>query len=168
LKQFTAGNEVCQRWMEIPGIGPITALTFYAVVSDPHRFDRAVKIGSYLGLTPRMYQSGMSLRVGRISRMGNAPLRSLLVGASSGFLKFSPDDCQVRAWTLKIEHRRGRRKARVALARKLAVIMLAMWKSGEPYKRWRISPPLVESAPDGSVELDFARASACAIRANGS
>ena len=166
LRRLAIGNEVCRRFMEIPGVGPIGALTFYAVVSEPHRFTRTARIGSYLGLTPQINQSGMSLRIGRISKMGNASARSLLVGASTGFIKYSVENSYVRAWALSIEGRRGRKKARVALARKLATIMLAIWKSGKPYRPQLISVPRKGKPDDQSVELDFGRPSACTQRVN--
>jgi len=134
LKRLALEIDVCRRFMAIPGIGPICALTFYAAVSEPHRFRRSADIGSYLGLTPKLHQSGMVQRVGRISRMGSAPARTLLVGASTRFMKCGDAGTQLYAWALQLEQRRGRGRARVALARKLAIIMLSMWNSGETYR----------------------------------
>lgn len=134
LKRLARENEVCRRFMEIPGVGPICALTFYAVVSEPHRFGRTSDIGSYLGLTPRIHQSGLMCRVGRISKMGNATARSLLVQSGSRFMRCNTEDTQLHAWALQVEQRRGRGRARVALARKLATVMLSMWKNGEPFQ----------------------------------
>jgi transposase len=134
FKRLATEIDVCRRFMDIPGIGPICALTFYAAVAEPHRFRRSADIGSYLGLTPKLHQSGLTKRVGRISKMGNVPTRALLVRASTQFMKSSNAGTQLHAWALQVEQRRGRGRARVALARKLATIMLAMWKSGEPYQ----------------------------------
>lgn len=133
LKHLALEIDVCRRFMAIPGVGPICALTFYAVVSEPHRFGRSTDIGSYLGLTPSVHQSGLVQRVGRISRMGSLPARTLLVGASTRFMKCSTGT-QLHAWGLQVEQRRGRGRARVALARKLAIVMLSMWKRGETYQ----------------------------------
>jgi transposase len=131
--RFARKNEVCRRFMEIPGVGPVCALSFYAAVGEPHRFGRCADIGAYFGLTPKLHQSGLTVRPGRISKMGNKAVRALLVHAATSFMQWA-DDCQLRRWTALLEQRRGRCPSRVALARKLAVIMLAMWKSGECYE----------------------------------
>lgn len=125
-------NEICRRFMAIPGVGPICALTFYTAVGDPDRFRRSADVGSYFGLTPRLYQSGTTTRLGRISKMGNRAVRQLLVQASMAFIRCSVD-CELRQWALLVERRRGPARAKVALARKLAMVMIAMWKSGEDY-----------------------------------
>jgi len=135
-------NEVCRRLMQIPGVGPICALTFYAAVSEPERFRRSADIGSYLGLTPRLYQSGLTRRSGRISKMGNKDARSLLFTASTRFMTHSPRDSAIYAWAKDVELRRGKFKSRVALARKLAGVMIAMWKTGEPYRPLPAAPTL--------------------------
>ena len=133
-------NEVCRRFMEIPGVGPICALSFFAAVGEPDRFSRSANIGSYFGLTPKLHQSGLTVRSGRISKMGHAATRTALVHASVSFMRWSDADSELRNWTLRVEERRGRAKSRVALARKLATIMLAMWKSGENYKSNSVHP----------------------------
>jgi transposase len=133
LKRAADENEVCRRFMEIPGVGPICALTFYATVGEPHRFSRSKNIGPYFGLTPKLFQSGLTTRFGRISKMGNKAMRTSLVHASTCFTKWSSPDSALREWASRVEQRRGRGQARIALARKLAVIMLAMWKSGKTY-----------------------------------
>jgi transposase len=140
LKLAARENEVCRRLMEIPGVGPLCALTFYAAVDDPHRFLRSSDIGSYFGLAPRIRESGLTSKKSRISKMGNKSVRSLLVHAAGLYLLYGKLDSALRDWALRIEERRGRAPSRVALARKLAVVMLAMWKSGghfEPACRTR-------------------------------
>ena len=132
LASFAKNNEVCRRFMAIPGVGPICALTFYAVIGEPYRFRRAADVGAYLGLTPKLYESGLTRRIGRISKMGNGALRGLMTHAAIRFMRHSTD-CELRRWTLRIEQQRGRFRSRTALARKLAVVMLAMWKSGAEY-----------------------------------
>jgi transposase len=126
--------EICRRFMEIPGVGPICALTFYAAIGDPHRFKSAADVGPYFGLTPKVYQSGLSSRHGRISRMGNTAVRTLLTHASSIHMRRSDPETALKTWAMSIEARRGRGKGRVALARKLAIVMLTMWKRGEMFK----------------------------------
>ena len=135
LKQLAFDIDACRRFMEIPGVGPICALTFYAAIGEPHRFARSTDVGSYLGLTPRLLQSGLILRHGRISKMGSTAARTLLVQASIRFMTTkSSKETALHDWNCAVAGRRGRAKARVALARKLATIMLSMWKSGEPYR----------------------------------
>lgn len=133
LAREASQNEVCRRFMEIPGVGPICALNFYAAVGDPHRFSRSSDIGSYFGLAPRLHQSGLSCRMGRISKMGNKSVRALLVRAAISFMCCSKSSSDLRRWALDIEGRRGKFRSRVALARKLAVIMIAIWKNGSLY-----------------------------------
>ena len=139
--------EVCRRFMAIPGVGTLTALTFHATICEPHRFRRTADIGAYLGLTPKLYQSGLIYRSGRISRMGSSSARHALVAASKGFMKWSTETDPLRVWVAGVEQSRGRPKARVALARKLAVVMLAMWKSGDAY---RSESPAPARTPDSS------------------
>lgn len=134
LKRRAFEIEVCRRFMTIPGIGPLCALTFYAAVGDPARFARAADVGSFLGLAPRISQSGMTFRRGKISKMGNRPARTLLVSSSLAFMRWADEESDLRTWAAAVEKRRGARKARIALARKLSTVMLAMWKNGEPYK----------------------------------
>lgn len=159
IAQWAADNDVCRRLMEIPGVGPLCALTFYAAVDDPTRFRRSADIGSYFGLAPKIHQSGLSLRRGRISKMGNKAVRMHLVQASIGFMRWSSADSEVRAWAKRIEQRRGRGKARVALARKLATMMLAIWKSGKAYEERTIKKP-TEAATE-TVELDLDKWAEC-------
>lgn len=133
LHQIAKDHEVCSRLMDIPGIGPICALTFYTSVADPNRFRKAADIGPYFGLTPKLFQSGLSQRMAKISKMGHRPTRTLLVQSSSVFLRCTDQTSALHTWARLIEARSGRGRARVALARKLATIMLAIWKSGARY-----------------------------------
>jgi transposase len=130
LRHIANENDVCRRLMEIPGVGTLCALSFYAAVDDPHRFSRSADIGRYFGLAPRIHESGLTIKRGRISKMGNKSVRSLLVHAAGLHLRHCRPDSAIRDWALRIEERRGRLPSRVALARKLSVIMLAIWKGG--------------------------------------
>lgn len=134
LGRLALEHDVCRRLMGIPGVGPICSLTFYAAVGEPNRFNRSADIGSYFGLTPKLYQSGLTHRIGHISKMGNKTVRSLLFRSSTQFMRFTDPATGLGAWASRIEQRRGRRRARVALARKLATVMLALWKSGQSYE----------------------------------
>ena len=141
LHRLAHEDELCCRLMQIPGVGPICALTFRAAIGEPDRFQNNAAVGCYFGLTPRLHQSGLTSRMGRISKRGNTAARSLLVQAGVHFMRASRTDIELHAWASRIEQRRGRGRARVALARKLAVVMLAIWKSGQDYQ-----PKLIEAA----------------------
>lgn len=134
MKQMAEGIEVCRRFMAIPGVGRMCALSFYSAVEDPHRFERSSDVGAYLGLTPKIVQSGDMLRKGRISRRGNAMTRAHLVTAAKSLMQQSTKDNLLRQWAMRLAERAGRGKARVALARKMATVMLSMWKSGEAFR----------------------------------
>lgn len=140
LAELARDNDVCRRFMEIPGIGPIGALTYYAAVDDPHRFARASDVGSYFGLAPRLHESGLMAKKPRISKMGNRQVRALLVQAASVYVLHCKEDAGLRDWTLRLQARLSRIQSRVALARKLAMIMLAIWKSGERFDPMHRSP----------------------------
>lgn len=126
-----------ERLREIRGIGPITALTFVLIIGDPDRFERARDVGAYLGLVPKRDQSGETDKRLGISKAGNAYLRRLLVGSANYLLGPFGEDCDLRTQGLKLVERGGRgakKKAVVAVARKLAVVMLAVWQSGADYE----------------------------------
>lgn len=125
--------EVCRRFMAIPGVGSICALSFYTAIQDPRRFVRSRDVGPYLGLVPKVSQSGSSYRAGHISRMGNTMTRTHLVTAAKVMMQQAQKDSDLKRWALRLIDRSGKGKARVALARKLATVMIAMWKSGEPF-----------------------------------
>jgi transposase len=146
LRRLAARVNICRRFMDIPGVGPICALSFYATVGDPRRFRRTTDIGSYFGLAPRIHESGLTSRPARISRMGNAAMRTLLIHSAIRFMQLSSSESTLRKWASGVEERSGRGQARVALARKLAVIMTAMWKEGRPYDP-AFQPPNLRIAP---------------------
>jgi len=132
LTAWAEADPVCSRLMEIPGVGAICAISFYSAVEDPTRFIRVSDVGPYLGLTPLVLQSGSSLRHSRISKRGNKLTRSHLTLAASSILSRCRP-CYLKEWGQSIASRAGPGKARVALARKLAVTMLAIWKNGDRY-----------------------------------
>lgn len=125
-------NPVCQRFMEIPGVGPICALSFYTAIGEPSRFKRSADVGAYLGMTPRILESGQGTARLGISKMGSRMTRTHLVTAAMIHLRRGQS--ALCDWGLSLRERSGRGRARVAVARKLAIVMLAMWKSGRPYQ----------------------------------
>ena len=116
-----------RRFMTVPGIGPITALCFKATVDDPTRFKRSRSVGAYVGLTTRRHASGEIDWTGRISKCGDAMLRSYLFEAAGVLLTRMPKWSALKAWGMRLAKRNGLRKATVAVARKLAVILHRMW-----------------------------------------
>ncbi|ATY32984.1 IS110 family RNA-guided transposase [Sphingomonas psychrotolerans] len=133
FRTLASEHPVCSNFITIPGVGPICALSFYSLIEDPHRFGSAADVGAYLGLTPRIHSSGtMSKRCG-ISRMGNRMTRSHLVMAARVILGLSHQETALRSWGRTLVARIGHRRAQVAVARKLAILMLSMWRSGQPF-----------------------------------
>lgn len=129
------GEAVCRRLMTVPGVGPLTALTFRATIDDPGRFGRSRDVGAHLGLTPRRYQSGETDVQGRISRCGDELARTALYEAAHSLLIRSSKWSALKAWGMAIAKRRGMARARVAVARKLATILHRMWSDGTDF-RW--------------------------------
>lgn len=118
---------ICRRLMSVPGVGPITALAFRATIDRPERFSCSRAVGAHLGLTPARYQSGETDIQGKISRCGDELARTALYEAAHTLLVRSKKWSALRAWGMKIARRRGLARARVAVARKLAVILHRMW-----------------------------------------
>jgi transposase len=135
IRTHARGDEVCRRLMTAPGVGPITALAYKAVIDNPRRFRRSSTVGAYLGLTPRRYQSGEVDRTGRISKCGDGLLRSYLYEASNVILNRVSKWSKLKAWGVRLARTRGVKRAKVAMARKLAVILHRMWLDGTDF-RW--------------------------------
>jgi transposase len=127
-------EESCRRFMSAPGVGPITALAFRATIDRPERFQRSRDVGAHLGLTPTRYQSGETDIQGRISRCGDELARTALYEAAHCLLTRSSKWSSLRAWGMKIAKRRGMARARVAVARKLAVVLHRMWRDGTEFQ----------------------------------
>lgn len=125
----------CRRLMTVPGVGPLTALAFRATIDCPDRFRRSRDVGAHLGLTPRRYQSGETDVQGRISRCGDELARTALYEAAHSLLIRSSKWSALRAWGMNVAKRRGMARARVAVARKLAVVLHRMWADGSEF-RW--------------------------------
>jgi transposase len=126
--------------MGIPGVGPIAALTVKTALDNPGRFKSSKLVGAYFGLTPKRWQSGTSIDVqGRISKQGDGDARRALYEAASALMTRFRGWTALKAWGLKIAKARGMKKATSAVARKLGVIMHAMWRHGTEY-RWGSDP----------------------------
>jgi transposase len=129
-------DDVCRRLMTVPGVGPVVALTFRATLDVPARFRNSRAVGAALGLTPCKYQSGESDRTGGISRCGDEMMRVMLYEAAQVMLVRSTRWSWLKAWAMQIARRRGMKKAIVALARRLAVILHRIWVDGTEFS-WR-------------------------------
>ena len=129
--------EVTRRLQEVPGVGPLTALAFVLVIDDPKRFTRSRDVGAYIGITPRRDQSGDTDKQLPITKCGDALLRRLLVQCAHHILGPFGKDCDLRAWGLKLAERggkNGKKRAVVAVARKLAVLLLVLWRRDANYE----------------------------------
>jgi transposase len=135
LLSIARDSDLAQRLMTVPGVGPIVALSFIATIDDANRFAKATDVGAYLGLTPRRYQSGEIDYSGRISKRGDGTMRKLLYEAASVLItrvqRFSP----LKSWAVRLAARKGFKKAAVAAARKIAVVMLRLWRD-RTYFAW--------------------------------
>jgi transposase len=127
-------EKVCRRLMSAPGVGPITALAYRATIERPDRFQHSRDVGAHLGLTPARYQSGATDIQGRISRCGDELARTALYEAAHSLLVHSQKWSSLRAWGMKIAKSRGMARARVAVARKLAVILHRMWRDETEFR----------------------------------
>ena len=132
LVRRTRGSDECVRLMTIPGVGTVTAAAFVATIDTPERFSRSRSVGAYAGLTSRRYQSGAVDYGGRISKRGDRLLRTMLYEAANSLLcRVGPGvGQQLKDWAMALKQRTSHKKAVVALARKLAVMMHAIWVSG--------------------------------------
>lgn len=136
LVRRAAQDRVCRRLATIPGVGALTASCFVSVIDDPERFARADQVAAYLGLTPRRWQSGEVDWRGGISKAGNAMARHLLYEAANSLLARVKRPCALRDWGLRLQQRLGGKKARTAIARKLAVLMHKLWRREADFD-WR-------------------------------
>lgn len=134
MRRLVRASDACRRLMTIPGVGQLTALAFTAAIDDPSRFRRSRDLGAYLGLVPRRYQSGEIDYVGGISKVGDKRVRTLLYEAANVMLTRYKGALKLRDWALAIARRSTMRKARIALARRLAVIMHAMLRHGTEFR----------------------------------
>jgi transposase len=142
LLSIVRDDGVCRRLMTIPGVGPVVALAYASTIDVPARFRNSKAVGASLGLTPVLHQSGESNRIGRVSLCGDGMMRTLLYEAAQVMLtnvhvKWS----WLKAWAMNIAKRRGGRKAIVALARRLGVIMHRIWSDGTVFRWTKESAP---------------------------
>ena len=139
-------DEVCRRLMTVPGVGAITALAFRTAVDQPERFPSSAAVGAYFGLTPSKDASGETDVTGHITKCGDKAVRALLCEAANVLLTRVSRWSWVKRWGLEVLKRRGKMRAQIAVARRLAVIMHRMWLDGTDF-RWQREP----EAPAGAA-----------------
>lgn len=129
LEKRAGGDPICTRLMSVPGVGPVTALVFKSSIEDPARFSRSSDAGAYAGLVPRRSQSGERDYKGHISKTGDAMLRQALYEAANAMLVRLKRPCALQSWGRKLAEAKGPKRARVAVARKLATLLQKLWQS---------------------------------------
>lgn len=131
--QITKSDGVCRRLMTAPGVGAVVALTYRSAIDDPGRFKRSKAVGVHFGMTPIKYQSGEIDRPGRISKAGDEMVRTALYEAASVLMARVARPSRLKTWAEQVAQRRGFKRARVALARKLAIVLHRMWQEGTTF-----------------------------------
>lgn len=139
MEKIARAHPAARRLMTVPGVGPVTALHYVSIIDRPDRFRRCRDVGAYLGLTPKTYQSGDSEWSGRVSRHGNGLLRTALIQAATVMLCHTSSWSSLKSWGMRLVKRMGLTKARVAVARKLAVVLLRMWQTDTDF-RFQVMP----------------------------
>ena len=146
LRQLVSKNEVCRRLMTVPGVGPVTALSFVAAIDYVTRFEHAYRVQSYLGLTPGEDSSSERERRTSITKAGSTSVRRTLIQAAWAAYRRRPAEPMVK-WATQIAERRGKYIAIVALARKMAGILFALWRDKTSYRSERSAQPENEVQP---------------------
>lgn len=134
LRAIARESPLARRLMTVPGVGPMVSLGFIATVDDATRFRKATDVGAFLGLTPRRYQSGETDRSGRISKCGDTAMRALLFEAAACLIRQVKGFSPLKSWAVRLAGRKGFKKAAVATARKIAVILLTIWRDGTEFE----------------------------------
>lgn len=134
VRDEARNDAVCRRLVTVPGVGAVVALTYVAAIDTPERFRSSKTVGASLGLTPRRYQSGETDRSGAITKMGDPAARVALFEAAHVIMTRVARWFPLKAWAMRVAARRGAKRAKVALARKLAVILHRIWIDGTEFQ----------------------------------
>jgi transposase len=135
LRKIAREHSVVSNLMSVPGVGALIAIAYVATIDDPGRFAKSRNVGAHLGLAPRRFQSGEMDRQGSISKTGDSLMRHCLYEAAGVLLTRTKRWCTLKVWGTRLAKRIGSSKAKIAVARKLAIILHRLWKTGEPF-RW--------------------------------
>ncbi len=133
LIAFAKKDPVCELMMTMPGVGAVVALTVRSAIDDPSRFKASKHVGPWAGLVPKRNQSGETDIAGRITKTGDASLRAALYQAATVMLN-NAKPSWLTAWALRVAARRGKKRATVALARRICVVLHSMWKHQTPFE----------------------------------
>lgn len=133
IRRLSARDETCAQLMTAPGVGPLVVSAYVATIDDPKRFSCGDEVAAYVGLVPSVHQSGETEYHGRITKEGDGMLRALLVEAANVLLTRTKRDFALKRWGQALQKEKGAGKARVAVARKLAVLLHRMWMTGETF-----------------------------------
>ena len=133
VRNLAGEDPVCRLLMTMPGVGPVVALTFVSAIDDPERFRRSKDVGPWAGLTPGRNQSDERDIVGRITKAGDTGLRAALYQAATVMLSRGAPNW-LKAWTLRLATLRGKKRATVALARRIGVVLHRMWRDGTEFR----------------------------------
>jgi transposase len=142
MLRIVRDDEICRRLMSIPGVGPLVAITFKSAIDDPGRITKSKTIGALFGLVPKKYQSGERDVSGGITRTGDESVRTALYEAANVMLTRTTRFSSLKRWALEVAKRRGLKRARVALARKLGVVLHRIWVDGTTF-RWTKPNPAI-------------------------
>jgi transposase len=145
VRTMARDDERSRRLMTTPGVGPLVALTFVAAIDETGRFRSSRMVGAHFGLTPRKYQSGETDYTGRISKIGDVSVRTALYEAANVILSRPIRGSDLKTWALGVARRAGPRKARVALARKLSVVLHRMLRDGTEFVAHKAAPAMAEA-----------------------
>ena len=137
VRRLARDDKRARLLMSAPGVGSIVALTYVAAIDDPGRFRSSKAAGAHFGLTPKRYQSGETDVTGRISKIGDAGVRATLYEAAHVILTRPVKGSALKSWAIRVAARTGMRKAKVALARKLAVVLHRMLADNQPFDYWQ-------------------------------
>jgi transposase len=155
IEQLCATEPVVMQLTTTPGVGPIVAASFVSVVDDAYRFRRAHQLESYLGLVPSEDTTGGKRRLGAISKQGNSYLRALLVQAAWVIMRQPDRQNPLQRWALAVAARRGKRIAAIALARRLAGVLWAMWRDGTVYDPARAADATARGLRKHAQSIEF-------------
>ena len=135
IRDRAKADQICQRFMTVDGVGPVTALTFKAVIDDPYRFKKSRSVGAYLGMTPTQYSSGETVKQGRVSKCGPKELRTLLHEAGRNVITICKKPSKLKSWGMKKKTKLKTQKAGMAVGRKIGVILHRMWVTEKDFDR---------------------------------
>ena len=145
LGRIARKEPTARRLMTTPGVGPATALAFVSTISSPGRFKSAKQVASYVGLAPRVHQSGSTEFNGRITKQGDKLLRWLLIESAGALLTRVKGSTPLKEWGLRLAERKGLAKAKVAVARRLCLLLFALWKNESDYRAPVGAPEVTEA-----------------------